>query len=296
MPSLLLALLLISASPDETVRVASYNVENYLIANRRVEGRWLPDYPKPENEKQALRDLIREVRPDILALQEMGSPPFLSELQNDLRAEGLDYPHAYVLQGPDDTRHLALLSRLEPLAIDGHDSITFRYLGETETVKRGLLEVTFQTGGTTWTLYNLHLKSRWTTREDDPQSLTRRTSEAQAIRDLIRERHPPGEPDTRYLIVGDFNDHIDSAPLRRFLRVGQTPLTEIIPTTDSRGETWTFHFRRRDLYERVDFLLASPALAPSVVPGSGTIVDTLPQSTTASDHRMIYVDLDFSRL
>ena len=34
-----------------TIRVASYNVHNYLSMDRIVEGRWRPDYPKPEKEK-----------------------------------------------------------------------------------------------------------------------------------------------------------------------------------------------------------------------------------------------------
>ena len=34
----------------ERIRVASYNVRNYLLMDRLVAGRWVENYPKPEIE------------------------------------------------------------------------------------------------------------------------------------------------------------------------------------------------------------------------------------------------------
>ena len=56
------------------VTVATYNVENYTIADRMVEGVYRQAYPKPEKEKAALRHVISDIAPDILALCEMGKP------------------------------------------------------------------------------------------------------------------------------------------------------------------------------------------------------------------------------
>src|SRR5438552_2740429 len=61
------------------VTVATYNVENYTIADRMVEGVYRQAYPKPEKEKAALRHVISDIAPDILALCEMGKPEFLAE-------------------------------------------------------------------------------------------------------------------------------------------------------------------------------------------------------------------------
>ena len=60
---------------DETasVRIATYNVRNYLTMDRLVEGRWGPEYPKPESEKEVVRETILAVRPDLIALQEIGA-------------------------------------------------------------------------------------------------------------------------------------------------------------------------------------------------------------------------------
>ena len=70
----ILLLLFLFLSPlwgQDVVRVASFNLRNYLSCDRMVEGKWRPDYPKPEVEKKAVRSIIRSVNPDILALQEM---------------------------------------------------------------------------------------------------------------------------------------------------------------------------------------------------------------------------------
>ena len=58
----------------ERVRVASYNVRNYLLMDRLVAGRWVEDSPKPEIENRIVRSIIKNVNADIIALQEMGPP------------------------------------------------------------------------------------------------------------------------------------------------------------------------------------------------------------------------------
>jgi hypothetical protein len=108
---LLFILIAASGLKAEVVRVATYNVRNYLEVNRWADGRYRPNFPKPEEEKQALRAVILSVRPDILVIQEMGTGPYLEELQADLKEEGLDLPFAYVAEGADEDRHVALLSR-----------------------------------------------------------------------------------------------------------------------------------------------------------------------------------------
>ncbi|WP_309382675.1 endonuclease/exonuclease/phosphatase family protein [Cerasicoccus frondis] len=274
----------------ETVRVASYNLYNYLDTDRWVDGHYRMAYPKPEAEKTAARKVIVAAKPDILALQEIGGPLHLEELRQDLKKAGLDYPYAECLIGPDENRRIAVLSKI-PFAAKGHTDLDFKYFDGREVIKRGLLEVTFGEGDAAWTLFVVHLKSRWTNRDDDPQSGARRTGEAQAARDFIREVYPP-DSDPRYLVVGDFNDTKRSAPVRRFLSVGKTELTQLPEAVDSRGEAWTFHYRAEDKYERVDYILASPALAPFIVGGQTHIYDGQPETSQASDHRLLYVDLE----
>ncbi|MDX2109489.1 MAG: endonuclease/exonuclease/phosphatase family protein [Verrucomicrobiota bacterium] len=295
------------AAAPVVIRVASFNVHNYCLIDRRVDGKFVRDYPKPEEEKRALRTLLKSVNADIVALQEMGALPFLEELQADLRAEGLDYPVAQVLAGSDESRHIAVLTRLKSATVNPITDLHFNYFGKSTAVKRGLIEVELKTSGTPWMLYIVHLKSRLTERDSDPDNRIRRTGEATAIRDFILSRTqgsskeqqasakaPPASTTSQVtpaLLVGDFNDTLDSPAIKRLLRKGDRKLAELIPATDTRGETWTFYYKVQDVYSRIDFLVANPPMLTHVV-GAGKVADN-EYTQSASDHRLIYVDLKF---
>lgn len=275
----------------ETIRVATYNLENYLAMDRIVEGKWRPDYPKPEIEKKALREVIAAVDPDILAFQEIGGPSFLEELQRDLESEELVYPHAYVLEALDEIRHLAVLSRVPFAAVRAHTEPDFPYFEGRERIKRGLLEIEFETSGQSWSLFVAHLKSKWTERPDDPLAEEKRTGEATAARDAILEEHDP-EAGALFLIAGDLNDTRDTPPVRRFLQRGPVVISKKLPAYDSRGHAWTQHWERQHLYSRIDYLLPSPALMEKVIDGRGHIYDG-PRHDIASDHRLVWADFQF---
>jgi endonuclease/exonuclease/phosphatase family metal-dependent hydrolase len=274
--------------------VASFNLQNYLSCERIVDGKWRPDYPKPEVEKKAVRFSIRTVNPDILALQEIGDYRYLLELWTDLNSTGGPYyKHAVWMptEEEDEVRHLAYFSKFEPVSVKKHTNISFKYFDGLEKSGRGLLEVSFNLSDAKFTLFNLHLKSMWTERSDDPLAKIRREKEARSMRDLIREKFPPVS-NPRYLVLGDFNDHKNSAPLSRFLSVNKTILTNIVPCVDSRGHKWTHYFKKQDSYSRIDYLLTSPAMFSRFVPNSGWIMDDK-RSDIASDHRLIYADFTF---
>lgn len=280
-----------AAALPSKVRIGSWNVYNYLAMDRHYDAAYRRDYPKPEAEKTAMRQILLEVRPDILVLQEIGGAAYLRELQADLKREGLDYPYSAFPAEASGERSVAVLSRY-PWVRTEQAELHVTYFGKRQPVLRGLREVVYQTpSGTHWSLYTLHLKSRYTTRKDDPESRTLRTAEATAIRNHIARTYAP-EAGYRYLIAGDFNDLQDSAPLRRFLTRGKATLARIVPCYDSRGEVWTYFYAKQATYQLVDYILASPAMWPHA--GQGHIADQLPQSRIASDHRLVYVDLDLS--
>ncbi|WP_158277650.1 endonuclease/exonuclease/phosphatase family protein [Opitutus sp. ER46] len=273
----------------ESLRIATYNVENYGPANRMTAAGFRPDYPKPEAEKTALRQVIRALRADVLVLQEMGSAAHLEELRRDLRAEGCDYPHAYLARAADTERQVAVLSRRPFTSAETITDLSFPYFGGRETVKRGLLCVTIRTEAGDLTVFGVHLKSRYTDREDDPLSTLRRTAEATAIRDMILKRFP-NPAAARFLVLGDCNDTKASKPIARLRQRGETTISVLLPAADSRGETWTHCWQREDTYSRVDHILVAPALLPAVVEGTGRIHDG-PGVREASDHRPVVVQL-----
>ena len=290
---ILLFVILAVAARADSLTIATYNLENYVVAGRRVEDHYLPAYPKPEAAKAALRTVIAALNADILALQEMGPGPYLEELRRDLRAEGVDYPHAAVAEAADADRHVALLSRRPFRRVVTHADLEFPYLGGREKVKRGLLEAVVATAHGELTLFVVHLKSRLTDRPEDPGSARRRAGEARAIRDRILQRFPdPGR--ARFLIVGDCNDGADSPPLRLLSTRAGAPVASILPAADPRGDSWTFILHREGSYLRLDYFLASPGLLPAAA-GGATVYDG-PGVRESSDHRPLVLRLDLDRL
>ncbi len=280
----------ISTNPD-IIRLATYNIRNYNSINRRIEGEFKPDWPKPEAEKTAVRKVILAAHADILALEEMGPGQELAELQRDLAAEGLTYSYTALVNGPDPDRHVALLSRVPLAGVHPREYISYKFGGSEKQVSRGLLEVDVVTNNRRWALYVVHLKSRLTESQDDPQSAAQREGEARVLRDIVRQEQPLAQG-ALVAVAGDFNDARDSTPLKRFLDLDGKPLFRIAPSADSRGETWTSSYGREDEYDRSDYILLSASLTP-LQKGPGGIAD-IPASLEGSDHRLVWVDLEFS--
>jgi endonuclease/exonuclease/phosphatase family metal-dependent hydrolase len=283
-------LLLLVALSADTLRVATYNVNNYLIMDRMVDGSWRPAYPKPESEKAIVREVITVASPDILVLQEIGSSEFLEELRIDLKQAGLHYPYAVHMQGVDTERHLAVLSKQSPVEVVKHDDLDFKYFDGREMVKRGMLELRFNLGqGQFFQLFAVHLKSRFAENKADAESAMRRAREAEACRDRLIERTIE-KGQINYLVLGDFNEHPVSAPLRRFYQRGDLEIGTWVPAFDSRGESWTYHYAREYRYEAVDGVVASPAMRAFIKNGHAQIVD-IPSALSGSDHRLVFLDL-----
>ena len=139
----------------ETFRAATYNVENYLddTASRCC--------VKSAESKSKVRECIRALRPDVLALQEMGSVAALLELRAALQAEGLDFPHWEHVTGSDANVHVAILSRFPFSARRPHTADSFELGGQRFRVRRGFAEVDVQVNpGCQFTLLAAHLKSK----------------------------------------------------------------------------------------------------------------------------------------
>lgn len=281
-----------SAAGEDTLRVATYNLRNYLTMDRVIEDGWRPEYPKPEDEKRVAREIIRRVAPDILALQEVGGEAHLLELQADLAAEGLVYRGRAILDAADPDRCLGALWKAE-LAIEpvGHADVSIRYFGETSRVKRGMLELRVRgaDGRAFASVFVLHLKSKYTDDPRDPQSEERRTLEARAARDRVIELFPD-PASARFLIVGDLNDGPASRPLLGLTRRGELAVARPLECLDESALGWTHFYKKGGMYAQVDYILVSPGWTlPEDFPGGR--VDSTPDFYTASDHRMVWADL-----
>ncbi len=163
----------------------TYNVENYLVAGRMVDSAFHRACPKPENEKATLQRTLYAIDTDVIALQKMGSKPFLEELQR----EGLDYPFAYVLETGDPDRpaaHVVMLAKIHFKRVRTHALVPIKLFDQPDPdhLKCGVLEVTFTTDVGGLTFFVVHLKSRRTERPNDPEGTVQCQQEAEAARDV----------------------------------------------------------------------------------------------------------------
>jgi len=272
--------------------VASYNVENYLVSDRLVDGVYREAYPKPEAEKTALRQVIKAMNVDILLVQEMGTQVYLDELQRDLKTDGVDFSYTTLLKAADPERHVAVLSKIPFKQISPHASVPVRLRGKQDQVKRGVLEISFATSEGELTLFLIHLKSRRTEQDDDVESRQQRLQEAVAVRDLVLARFPTPAK-AMFMICGDWNDTRNSKPVKALQKRGETVLGELVWAADSRGENWTHRYRKEDTYSRIDYFLASPPLKSFIRNGRGQVYDG-PGVNEASDHRPVMVTLNLN--
>ncbi|HEX8313314.1 MAG TPA: hypothetical protein VF614_18455, partial [Chthoniobacteraceae bacterium] len=167
------------AAPQE-ITFCHYNVENYVDEQPPREGQRTGTKAKPEKEIAAVIHLLGEIRPDILGVCEMGSPERFADFRNRLKQAGLDYHEAEYVSGPDEARHLALLSRFPIMERNSRTDVSFDLNGQPEKVRRGILDVKVQvTPSYQLRLVGVHLKSKLPTPEGE--ALLRR-SESQEVR------------------------------------------------------------------------------------------------------------------
>jgi endonuclease/exonuclease/phosphatase family metal-dependent hydrolase len=291
-PVILAAAVLIGSPLNaETVRVASYNLRNYTATDRVVDKAWTPDYPKPEEEKDALRAVILAVRPDVIVFEEMGPPAYVEELRLDLERSGLLYPYSVHFEADDKDRCLAALSKIPFEKVNKITDMSFTVAGEKRSVKRGLLSLSFTTKGRGWTLYGAHIKSRYGLERDAHTNTQDRCGEAMAIRNRIQALEGKGTA-SMWILVGDMNDTPGSGVWNRLTEKSDKKLGVDLRPTDSHGEAWTYYYKAHDTYERIDMLLASGTMAKLIPEGGAKIFDG-PEAAKASDHRLVYTDIVF---
>ncbi len=272
-------------------RVGSYNLENYLNQ---------PEGTRPAKSgtaKARVRASIRALNADVLALQEIGPISDLEELRQGLKRDGADYPYWEHVAGADTNVFVAVLSRFPIVGRRPHTNEAFLLRGRRFQVSRGFAEVDLQVReGCRFTLFAAHLKSRRVSAVADESDL--REQEAIRLRELLDTRLR-ADPAALFVVAGDMNDTKDSRPVRTLIGRGKQALLDTrpaesngdsgiraTPRADSRTITWTHHYGKEDSYDRIDYLLVSPAMAKQWR-REGTQVLALPDWGEASDHRPI---------
>lgn len=275
-----------------TVRIATYNVANYL--DQTTESR---KEVKSAAAKAKIREAIRALNPDVLALEEMGTTNALLELRDSLKTEGCDFPYWEHVRGWDTNIHVAILSKLPIVARHPHTNENFLLQGRRFQVSRGFAEVEIQAATNfNFTVLAAHLKSRRPSPEADEAEM--RLNEARILRGIVDARLK-ADPEAKLVVLGDFNDTKDSPSTKELIGRGALKLTDTRPAErngdNARPEkpwfnpaniTWTHFYGKEDSYTRIDYILLSPALARHWLPNE-TYIATVPNWGVGSDHRPI---------
>ena len=295
---MILPALLLSAccAGAETFRVATYNVENYLDEATQTR------FAKSAAAKAKVRESICALKPDVIALQEMGTTNALLELRDSLKAEGLDFPYWEHVTGFDTNIHVAILSRFPFNARRPHTKDDYLLSGRRFRVSRGFAEVDIQVNPDySFTLITAHLKSKRPIAQADEAEM--RLEEAKLLREKVDARLA-ANPDANVVVLGDFNDTKDSASTKAVVGRGKHKLLDTrpaeqngdnVPSTnpawDPRNITWTHYYGKEDTYSRIDYLLLSPGMAHEWTT-NGTYVLTLENWGVGSDHRPLVATFD----
>lgn len=261
-------LLLTSPALAETFRVAAYNVENYV--DQATESRKIIKSPEA---KAKVRETILAMKPDVIALEEVGGLSALLELRAALKKDGLDLPHYELVTGFDTNIHVAVLSRFPIVARHPHTNENFLLTGRRFRVSRGFSDVDIKVNNRyEFTLIGAHLKSRRPVPQEDEAEL--RYEEAKILRGIVDQKLA-ANPNANLVVLGDFNDTYNTKAIKEIVGRGKDKLVDTRPAEKNgdnqpnptnphyspRNITWTHYYGVADTYSRIDYLMVSRGMA-----------------------------------
>ncbi len=266
------------------LRFITYNVENWLTMDRHVDRKALKSAPKPESEKQAVVAILSRHAPDVIGLCEIGEASDLAEIQEDLKAVGLNLPHSHYTGGSDPTRHLGLLSRFPITSTAKPAETEYRLAGRTFAINRGILDASITARGKSYRFLGVHLKSKRDVEQGDQDAI--RLNEARLLRKHVNSILSSAA-DARIVVYGDVNDTWATPAVKTITGNYNDPTyLTAIKAKDSRGETWTYHWALHDIYSRIDFIMVSRGIHRDVNFPAAKIIDDADWDE-ASDHRAV---------
>lgn len=263
------------------LRVLTYNIYNYAATGQPS--------PKSAESKAMVAAILAKISPDVAVLIETSGAQAVAELAAAVKANGVLYPFATVVEGFDQERRIAMLAKMVPLKIE-HDTTSFYNLGGKHMrVQRGFGHVVFAwANGYRLHVVAAHLKSKMY----DPMGQTdMRRYEARQLRYLV-DAILKAETHANILVLGDLNDTPESSPLNTLCsrRSGAEKQLFDLRPEDKANAAWTHLWDVADTYSRIDYALVSYGLLPEVVLAKTQIPD-IPDWYIASDHRPVLVTL-----
>ena len=295
------------------IRIATFNTENLFVRYKFREGRAslatdgftrndLAFSSYSDSSKNITAQAIKEVNADIVCLQEVENMFALEKFNSDYLAR-LKYRHRILIDSHDPRFiDVAFLSRYRI-----NNIITYRNLrnkkNTTWLFSRDCLEVEFNINGKKLVLYGNHFKSMTGGRDNTKE---RRLEQVEKVAEIVTEKWKPKNYDGNFIILGDFNDYLDS-------NTSLNPLIDhegLVNTTQNmdKEQSWTHFWAGGNEYRQLDYILISNSLSatnntlPEIMrkglpyraskydgPRFDDVGENHPK---ASDHAPIYIDLE----
>ncbi|MFA6192222.1 MAG: endonuclease/exonuclease/phosphatase family protein [Sulfurimonas sp.] len=180
---------------DKVLTVATYNVENLFdLENDGYEyDEYVPNSFSEWNEKnykiklQNISRVIKDINPDVIAIEEIESLQALKDLKFTLQRDGLYYQYYQISDKKNTTTKIALLSKI-PFVYAKELSVT------SSLSQRNILEVKFLINNRELYLFANHWKAK-----SGPES--QRIVSAKALKNRVEEIGY----DKNIILLGDFN-------------------------------------------------------------------------------------------
>lgn len=248
------------------VRIAAFNIENLFARYRfrsNVDPVGLDGFTinqtafdiYEETSKQITAKAIKEVKADVVALQEVESLPVLDRF-NSLYLGGQGYKHRMLVDAFDPRKiDVAVLSRYPIERVKTYRNE--RNAANTSWLfSRDCLVVEINVDGKPLVLYVNHFKSMMGGRAD---TRSRREEQVGRVAELITEQWKKGNYKGNFAVLGDFNDYLDANTSLTALmsHPGLVNISERIENADR----WTHYWAGGDSYSQLDFILLSKSLA-----------------------------------
>ena len=197
--ALVLVLLQALLLGDKTLSIASYNVENLfdLYKDGYEYQEYIPNTASQWNQKnykiklKNIAQVIKDLNPDILALQEIESLHALKDLRQELKNRDVYYQYYAIADKKNTTVKVALLSKY-PFSYSKELQVNYSYK------YRNILEAKFLINKQELYIFTNHWKSK-----GGPES--ERIVSAKALLKRVKEIGF----DKNIILLGDFNSHYE---------------------------------------------------------------------------------------
>lgn len=242
--------------------IATFNCENLFLrykfetktsADAAVTNGFIIDPKKFEvvknNEREITAAAILELKPDIIALQEVENMDALKNFNANFL--GGKYKYKMLIDGNDPRLiDVALLSKYP---FDYAQTHQFRRSGSSYIFSRDCLEVALTINGKTLHLFVNHFKSMVGGRTE---TAARRELQAREVVKIIKERFGENAGAHNWMVLGDLNDYQPGKTIKTLLDTGwMENIVERLPEADR----WTHAYGKET--RQLDYIFLSNALA-----------------------------------